>query len=193
MWRQDDFDEALHALRYGAIAKEVNVQKTMNTRKPHHPPPKKASNEGAKHAGGGEVAEAEVAPAVEWEEVHVDDLVEELEGLRGEVYELQAKNAQLEATVRLHGCTVLCSVLAVTQQERGGEGPGTRGGLRGDDEADAGHGSRLPGPPSLLPHSPPRPRLPMMPPFLAPSPRSLCTARGWGRGRGETELWAGWM
>mmetsp|Transcript_37563 Transcript_37563/g.88857 ORF Transcript_37563/g.88857 Transcript_37563/m.88857 type:complete len:933 (-) Transcript_37563:1964-4762(-) len=85
--RKSDFDEALHALRYGAVARDIVVKKTMDTRKP-----------AAKRPAAVKPVEEPVAE--HWEEVQVDDLVAELECMRTQMYELQAKNSQLEDKVR---------------------------------------------------------------------------------------------
>jgi len=91
-----DFDEARQALQYGAIAKEISVRKTMNTRKAPALPKKKSE---------GKPVPQEVETVVEeWEEVQIDDLVNELESMRGAMYQLEAKNAQLEDKVREEVC-----------------------------------------------------------------------------------------
>ena len=92
-----DFDEARQALQYGAIAKEISVRKTMNTRKPA-PMPKKKSEEKV------EIETVVETVVEEWEEVQIDDLVNELESMRAAMYQLEAKNAQLEEKVREEVC-----------------------------------------------------------------------------------------
>lgn len=91
-----DFDEARQALQYGAIAKEISVRKTMNTRKPPVQPKKKSEEKAV-------LQEVETV-VEEWEEVQIDDLVNELESMRATMYQLEAKNAQLEDKVREEVC-----------------------------------------------------------------------------------------
>jgi len=125
---RNEYDEAVQALRYGCIAKEIVVRKTISTQAAaRSKAPELATNrraEAAKEgkekenvnreehttaagaaAGGGGVAGVaggnnHELMGGEWEEVQVDDLVDELECMRGQVYELQARNAQLEDTIR---------------------------------------------------------------------------------------------
>ena len=120
---RNDYDEAVQALRYGCIAKEIVVRKTISTQaSTKSRAPELATNRRAEAAKEGKEKEhavreehsAAVGGGVtgvggginheliggEWEEVQVDDLVDELECMRGQVYELQARNAQLEDTIR---------------------------------------------------------------------------------------------
>ena len=81
--------------RYGAIAKEIVVKKTMDTRKPLPAPtttakkkksvrPSSVNTASACYDGETGLAQAEAVtkapepPVEEWEEVHIEDLVEEV-------------------------------------------------------------------------------------------------------------------
>ena len=76
---------------------QISVRKTMNTRKPPVQPKKKSEEK--------VIVEEEVETVVEeWEEVQIDDLVNELESMRAAMYQLEAKNAQLEDKVREEVC-----------------------------------------------------------------------------------------
>jgi hypothetical protein len=62
----------------------------MNTRKPLAQPKKKSEEKAVLE----EVAEVETV-VEEWEEVQIDDLVNELESMRAAMYQMEAKNAQV--------------------------------------------------------------------------------------------------
>jgi DNA-binding protein H-NS len=62
----------------------------MNTRKPQAQPKKKSEEKAVLE----EVAEVETV-VEEWEEVQIDDLVNELESMRAAMYQMEAKNAQV--------------------------------------------------------------------------------------------------
>jgi len=62
----------------------------MNTRKPQAQLKKKSEEKAVLE----EVAEVETV-VEEWEEVQIDDLVNELESMRAAMYQMEAKNAQV--------------------------------------------------------------------------------------------------
>jgi hypothetical protein len=62
----------------------------MNTRKPLAQAKKKSEEKAVLE----EVAEVETV-VEEWEEVQIDDLVNELESMRAAMYQMEAKNAQV--------------------------------------------------------------------------------------------------
>ena len=52
----------------------------------------------------------------EWEEVQIDDLVIELESMRAAMYQLEAKNAQLEDKIREEVCEEMMKQMEAMEQ-----------------------------------------------------------------------------
>ncbi len=73
----------------------------MNTRKPQVQPKKKSEEKVVEEM---ETIRETETMVEEWEEVQIDDLVNELESMRAAIYQLEAKNAQLEDKVREEVC-----------------------------------------------------------------------------------------
>jgi hypothetical protein len=80
---------------------QISVRKTMNTRKPQVQPKKKSEEKVVEEM---ETIRETETMVEEWEEVQIDDLVNELESMRAAIYQLEAKNAQLEDKVREEVC-----------------------------------------------------------------------------------------
>ena len=92
---------------------QISVRKTMNTRKPQVQPKKKSEEKAVEEMQT--ICETETV-VEEWEEVQIDDLVIELESMRAAMYQLEAKNAQLEDKIREEVCEEMMKQMEAMEQ-----------------------------------------------------------------------------
>ena len=85
----------------------------MNTCKPQVQPKKKSEEKAVEEMQT--ICETETV-VEEWEEVQIDDLVNELESMRAAMYQLEAKNAQLEDKIREEVCEEMMKQMEAMEQ-----------------------------------------------------------------------------
>jgi hypothetical protein len=101
LWALALFDLSTFKVADLGARSQISVRKTMNTRKPQVQPKKKSEEKVVEEM---ETIRETETMVEEWEEVQIDDLVNELESMRAAIYQLEAKNAQLEDKVREEVC-----------------------------------------------------------------------------------------